>query len=214
MEQWRSGSMIDGATARYLGTYAGNLMSGVQSLAERIRCGDQDAFRLIFQQHHRFIFKFIYGMVGDRALAEELTQETFMGAYKNRATLRDDVKPSTWLYAIAKNLARGSLRSRHRENNAVGTEDSLVVKLRADKSLTPDAQLLNKELNRVIHDALAELDEDKRLVFTLKILRQCSYEEMAEITGFSIPKLKTDLHRAKAYMRRRVRPYLEMSDEV
>ena len=48
------------------------------------------------------------------------------------------------------------------------------------------------------------------MVFTLKILHQCSYEEIAEITGFSIPKLKTDLHRARVEMRRRIGPYVRV----
>jgi len=52
------------------------------------------------------------------------------------------------------------------------------------------------------------LDSDKRMVFILKALQERSYDEIAEITGFSIPKLKTDLHRAKAQMRRLIRPYL------
>ena len=56
--------------------------------------------------------------------------------------------------------------------------------------------------------ALGALDEDKRLVFTLKIFQQRSYEEIAEITGFSVPKVKTDLHRARTEMRRRMSPYL------
>jgi RNA polymerase sigma-70 factor, ECF subfamily len=46
------------------------------------------------------------------------------------------------------------------------------------------------------------------------MMQQLSYEEIAEITGFSIPKLKTDLHRAKAEMRRLIRPYLETTDEL
>jgi RNA polymerase sigma-70 factor (ECF subfamily) len=62
--------------------------------------------------------------------------------------------------------------------------------------------------------ALSALDEDKRLVFTLRIFHQRSYEEIAEITGFSIAKLKTDLHRARAEMRRRLGPYLGVSHEV
>jgi RNA polymerase sigma-70 factor (ECF subfamily) len=84
----------------------------------------------------------------------------------------------------------------------------------ADGAVTPDDQLLNKELNGVIREALGALDEDKRLVFTLKIFQQRSYEEIAEITGSSIPKLKTDLHRARAEMRRRIRPYLGVGYEV
>ena len=73
---------------------------------------------------------------------------------------------------------------------------------------TPAGQLLDKELNGVITSALSRLDEDKRLVFTLKVLQQRSYEEIAEITGFSVGKLKTDLHRARAEMRKRIGPYL------
>ena len=73
---------------------------------------------------------------------------------------------------------------------------------------------MNRELNRVIHEALGKLDEDKRVVFSLKIFHQRSYEEIAEITGFSIAKLKTDLHRAKAEMRRRIRPYVELSHDM
>ena len=66
----------------------------------------------------------------------------------------------------------------------------------------------------LIRRSLAALDEDKRLVFTLKVLHQCSYEEIAAITGFSVAKLKTDLHRARAEMRRRISPYAGVGYEV
>jgi RNA polymerase sigma-70 factor (ECF subfamily) len=78
----------------------------------------------------------------------------------------------------------------------------------SDQAPVPSHNLLNKELNEVVQRSLATLDEDKRLVFTLKVFHQCSYEEIAEITGFSIPKLKTDLHRARAEMRQRVGQYV------
>jgi RNA polymerase sigma-70 factor (ECF subfamily) len=58
------------------------------------------------------------------------------------------------------------------------------------------------------------LDEDKRLVFTLKVYQQRSYDEIAEITGFSIPKVRNDLHRARAEMRRRLSSYLGVDDEM
>ena len=83
-----------------------------------------------------------------------------------------------------------------------------------DEKLPPDRELLDKELNNVIAAALAALDDDKRMVFTLKIFQQRSYEEIAEITGFSIAKLKTDLHRARAEMKRRISPYLGAGYEV
>jgi RNA polymerase sigma-70 factor (ECF subfamily) len=192
---------------------AGALMNSSEELIARVRSGDDEAFRLIFDRYARPIISFVYDMVGQRELAEELTQETFVRAYKNLGGLRDETKLSTWLFGIAKNVTRESLRSRVKEDRKVGIEDDRVVEL-SDAGLTPDDELLNKELSGVISRALSLLDEDKRLVFTLKVFQQRSYEEIAEITGFSIPKLKTDLHRARAEMRRRIRPYLGVGYEV
>ena len=192
---------------------AGALMNSSEELISRARSGDDEAFRLIFGRYGRPIISFIYDMVGRRDLAEELTQETFVRAYKNLKALRDDTKLSTWLFGIAKNVARESLRYKHRETDRIGFDDDRVLEL-SDGKQPPDRQLLDKELNGVIQDALRALDEDKRLVFTLKIFQQRSYEEIAEITGFSIPKLKTDLHRARTEMRRRIRPYLGVGYEV
>lgn len=191
---------------------AGALMNSSEELIARARRGEDEAFRLIFDRYGRPIISFIYDMVGRRDLAEELAQETFVRAYKNLKALRDDTKLSTWLFGIAKNVARESLRYKHRETDKVGIDDDHVIEL-SDGKLPPDRQLLDKELNGVIRDALGALDEDKRLVFTLKIFQQRSYEEIAAITGSSIPKLKTDLHRARAEMRRRIQPYLGASAE-
>lgn len=179
---------------------------------ERVR-PDDETFRLIFAEHHRFIFRFLYGMVGDRNLAEDLTQETFMRAYASMNTLRGESKLSTWLCGIAKNVALNALRGRSREFS-IEINDQSVATLSDRDRTAPDIYLLNKELRNVIHDALERLDSDKRMVFILKLLQQISYDEIAEITGFSIPKLKTDLHRAKAQMRELIRPYLEMRDEM
>jgi RNA polymerase sigma-70 factor (ECF subfamily) len=189
------------------------LMNSSEELISRVRRGDDEAFRLIFERYGRPIISFIYDMVGQRDLAEELTQETFVRAYKNIGGLRDETKLSTWLFGIAKNVARESIRSRYKDDGKVGIDDDRVMEL-SDNNLLPDGALLSKELNGVIQSALGSLDEDKRLVFSLKVFQQRSYEEIAEITGFSIPKLKTDLHRARTEMRRRIRPYLGVNHEV
>ena len=189
---------------------AGARVATAQDLLSQARGGDGDAFRLIFERYSRPIISFIYDMVGRRELAEELAQETFVRAHRNLHAIRDETKLSTWLFGIAKNVARESLRSRRRDEARVDIDEDRVVEL-SDGSPLPDRQLLNKELDSVVQDALATLDEDK-LVFALKVLQQRSYEEIAVITGSSIPKLKTDLHRAKAEMRRRIRPYLGVSE--
>src|SRR5919107_454905 len=150
------------------GLHSSPQMNSLETPIERARRGDHDAFRQLFDRYSRPVISFVYDMVGDRALAEDLTQETFVRAYRHLGALREEGKFSTWLFSIAKNVAREHLRSGER---------------RAAK---------------------VELDDDKRLVFALKIFQQRSYEEIVEITGFSLPKVKTDLHRARAEMRRRI----------
>ena len=195
------------------GAFAGTLMNSARDLVTRVCQGDQEAFRLIFDRYSRPVIGFIYDMVNDRELAEELTQETFVRAYRGIGGMNPETKLSTWLFGIARNVARESLRARIRANRHVDLEDEAVLDL-SDKEPVPVERLLSKELNDVIRRSLAALDEDKRTVFTLKVFHQCSYEEIASITGFSLAKLKSDLHRARAEMRRRVKPYAGVGYEV
>jgi RNA polymerase sigma-70 factor, ECF subfamily len=183
-----------------------NLMDEIVAQAQR---GDKEAFGVIFEQHHRFIYKFIYAMLGDHGLAEELTQETFLGAYKNLHSLRSEAALKTWLCSIAKNTVYKSFRSRRKEGKQ-SEEEVETLDLVDYKNPLPDEKIINQELNTRIGAALANLDEDKRVVFILKEIQQLSYNEIAEITGDAIPKLKTDLFRAKAKMRTMLQPYLEV----
>jgi len=195
------------------GAFAATLMNTSADLVTRVCQGDADAFRLIFERYSRPVISFIYDMVNDRGLAEELTQETFVRAFRAIHTMRAETKLSTWLFGIARNVARESLRARARANNHVDLGDKSVMDLSDDKPV-PVEGLLSKELNGLIRRSLAGLDEDKRLVFTLKVLHQCSYDEIAAITGFSLAKLKTDLHRARAEIRKKISPYAGVGYEV
>ena len=195
------------------GAFAGTLMNSSRDLVARVCQGDQEAFRLIFERYSRPVIGFIYDMVSDRELAEELTQETFVRAYRGIRGMNAETKLSTWLFGIARNVARESLRARVKASRHVDLEDKSVLDL-SDNEPVPVDRLLSKELNELIRRSLAALDEDKRVVFTLKVFHQCSYEEIAGITGFSLAKLKSDLHRARTEMRRRIRPYAGVGYEV
>ena len=186
----------------------GELEDESNDLIARARDGDDAAFGIIFERHSRFVYKFIYGMIGERSAAEELKQETFLAAYKSLHALRGEANLRTWLCGIAKNLVYKTLRSRRKEGINSG-EDVTSLRIEDEKHPMPDRVFLSKELNNAVRSALAKLDADKRLVFTLKELQNLSYAEISEITGFSVPKLKTDLRRAKIEMRRSLRPYVE-----
>ena len=192
---------------------AKNLTDVSDELIARVKSGDDEAFGLIFELHHRFVLRFIYAMVGEQSVAEELTQETFLGAYKGIQSLRGEAKLQTWLCAIAKNVVGKSFRSNRKEG--VKTEAEIeTLQIIDNNGFPPDRNFLSKELKILIHAALEKLDEDKRVVFTLKELQSLSYTEISEITGHAIPKLKTDLRRAKIEMRKVIRPYLEGTDEL
>jgi RNA polymerase sigma-70 factor, ECF subfamily len=189
-------------------SHTGALMNSSEDLIARARAGEHEAFRLLFVRYAKPILSFVYEMIGDRDLAEEVTQETFVRAFKNLDQVRDDTKAVTWLFGIGKNVAREALRSKQRDR--VNREQEDVTELSDNMAqASPSEALLSKELNGAIRRALSLLDEDYRLVFVLKVFHQCRYEEIAEITGFSLAKVKTDLHRARLELRKRMRPFLE-----
>lgn len=190
-----------------------NLTDETDDLIARAQSGDGEAFNQIFEQNYRFIYKFVYAILGEQSLAEELTQETFLGAYRGIQSLRGEAKLQTWLCGIAKNVVFKSFRS-HRKEGEKSTDEVESLDVFDDKNPPPDKQFLSKELNLLIHAALKKLDADKRLVFTLKELQHLSYKEISDITGHAIPKLKTDLHRAKIEMRNALRPYVEVKNEL
>ncbi|MDQ4123214.1 MAG: sigma-70 family RNA polymerase sigma factor [Acidobacteriota bacterium] len=174
---------------------------------ELARHGDEEAFRLIFEQHHRVVLKFIYGMTGDLAQAEELTQETFLSAYRSLGSYSEEGKLALWLCGIAKNITRNWTRSRRNEIGNSQFDEQELSEIKDEVNQSPEERLLGGELDDKISRALQSLDKDKRTVFVLKILRQMSYEDISQITGSTVPKLKTDLHRARLELKRLIGSY-------
>ena len=78
------------------GAFAGTLMNSSRELVTRVCQGDQEAFRLIFERYSRPVIGFIFDMINDRELAEELTQETFVRAYRGIHGMNPETKLSTW----------------------------------------------------------------------------------------------------------------------
>ncbi len=180
----------------------------VPGVIARAKSGDEEAFHMIFRRYGRPVLSFIYQHVNNHSLAEELAQETFVRAYRNLPGLQDDARLSTWLFGIARNVTRESYRHKLRDEKKVDLDAPEALRIRATGAL-PEGAMLDRELQQAISRALAQLDEDKRTVFSLKIFHEKSYEEISAITGHSIGKLKTDLHRARHEIRRLIGPLME-----
>ena len=173
----------------------------------RAKCGDEEAFHVIFNRYGRPVLSFINNLVQNRELAEDLAQETFVRAYRNLGGLNDEVHLSSWLFGIARNVVRESARRARKDEKKIGLDEPESLRLES-KGALPEGAILDSELTSEIQKALLSLDEDKRVVFSLKIFHEKSYEEISAITGHSVGKLKTDLHRARAEMRKRIARYL------
>jgi RNA polymerase sigma-70 factor, ECF subfamily len=180
----------------------------ISAIVARSQGGDDEAFHCLFVRYQKPVLNFIYDMLSDRARAEELAQETFVRAYKNMANLRDREKFSSWLFSIAKNIVREAIREKYHEGGRIGLDSEASLQIKDGRS-RPDEELIHSELNSAMRRALQELNEDWRTVFVLKIFNQCSYEEIVEITGWSLGKVKTDLHRARLEMKRKLQDYLD-----
>ncbi len=173
----------------------------------RAKHGDEDAFHLIFNRYGRPVLSFINNLIQSHEQAEELAQETFVRAYRNLRGLQDEARLSTWLFGIARNVVREAVRQKIKAEKKVDLDAPEALRLAAPGVL-PEGALLDRELTVKISRALADLDEDKRVVFSLKIFHEKSYEEISALTGHSVGKLKTDLHRARLEIRKRLGAYL------
>ena len=163
------------------------------------------------------IFNLIYRMIGDYEEAADLTQETFISAFKAYGRFRGESKVYTWLYQIALNHCRNRLRQRGRaralqvesldqsfeweEQGQSATRDV------PDLSFAPQTLLEEKELNQRILAAVQSLPPDYREVVVLRELKGLSYNEIAEITRISLDNVKTRLSRARAMLRRKLEHY-------
>src|SRR2546427_6589361 len=101
------------------GAFAGSLMNSSADLVARACQGEQEAFRLIFERYSRPIISFIYDLVGDRELAEDLRQKRFVGRHRGLKRLPEEPKLSTCLLGIAKNFAQEPARSRRGHRHRV-----------------------------------------------------------------------------------------------
>jgi RNA polymerase sigma-70 factor, ECF subfamily len=170
-------------------------------------CLTEENFHEFFLRYSRPVLSFIFAMIQDRFHAEELCQETFIRAFRKLDSRTGNAAPSTWLFGIARNVIREAVKDKYRNLRQVPLDDPSARRLNA-VVLSVDQQLISEELNHRIRYSLGKLTEDQRAVFILKLIHNLRYDEIARITGASLSKLKTDLHRARLEMRKNLHSYM------
>ena len=175
-------------------------------LAARLRKGDLRAFEeLVIAYQHR-VFGVAVRMLGNRAEAEEIAQETFLRAHRALPEFRGQARLGTWLYAIASRLCLNRLAAPERRL-ARGDDDALAVA----PSHEPDAAatLERAELDAALREAIAGLPEERRIVVILRDLEGLSYEEIAEVLALEPGTVRSRLHRARMDLKAKLERFAE-----
>ena len=176
-------------------------------------------FDAIVTQYQKKIFNVIYRFLGDYEDAVDLTQETFISAFRHYDRFRGDAKVFTWLYQIARNLCINRVRQRERQRSLriesldqrrENNEDEGMTREIADLSQAPHTLLERKELQQRLTAAIEALPPDYKEVVLLREYHNLSYNEIVEATGLTLENVKTRLSRARAMLRRKLEPYYKM----
>ena len=151
------------------------------------------------------VLRYVTFSINDRDLAESITQDCFLKAYRGRASFRGDCAVSTWLIGIANNLVRDQLRLKKfqfwRKANATSLDITELASFLPSGESSPEARLLARERSEQVKEALNGLSVNQRKVFLLKFFEEMTLDEIATMTGMPINTVKTHLYRAVTAIR-------------
>ncbi|HEV3388444.1 MAG TPA: sigma-70 family RNA polymerase sigma factor [Solirubrobacteraceae bacterium] len=188
--------------------------SSEHELIRRARAGDQDAFAELVMMHADRVYAALRRFGLDADEADEVAQEVFVRAWRGLARFEERSQFSTWLYRIAFNEAqrRLSRRPAPRAERDPDRDDDPVLSLPESPELGPDAQTLDRELERTLERALDELPADWRAAVVLRDVEGLSTRDAAEIAGIREAAFKSRLHRGRMQLRALLEPYLELEE--
>ncbi len=176
-----------------------------KTLAAQAAAGRQRAFRELLRRYERPVFSLVYRMVRDRSLAEDLSQEAFVRAFKAIGKYNANYKFSSWMFKIANNVAIDHLRKRRLDTISLdGSPHALTEEAQArtrpvlvSEDERPDAYVENRELGNQIERAIGRLRPEYRTVTLLRHVEGHSYKEIARIMDLPLGTVKTYIHRAR-----------------
>jgi RNA polymerase sigma-70 factor (ECF subfamily) len=179
-----------------------------RSLLRRLRNRDERAFRELIENHRDRVYNICYRMLGNRHESEDVAQEVFITVFKQIDTFREEAKFSTWLYRVAVNHCKNRIKYLARrfdkardELDEQGTNGTPIGAPLPD---APDRALEGAQMEKLMQDAIAGLEEDQRIVVVLRDVEDLSIEEICEITGLPDGTVKSRLHRARLVLRKKL----------
>lgn len=159
----------------------------------------REDFEHLYETYHHQLFQYLFYMVRNREIAEELVQEVYIKVLKSYRSFKGKSSEKTWLYSIAKHIAIDWIRSQNRKKRKwegkqyEWSEREFEIK---DPSLSPEEIIQKKAEMQEVYHMLKKCTIDQQQVIIFRYIQELSIQETAEILGWTVSKVKTTQHRA------------------
>jgi RNA polymerase sigma-70 factor (ECF subfamily) len=209
-EALRPGSKPD---PQRIGNYAEDESSDA-AIMLRVAGGDESAFNYLAGKYHRAMINFLFRMVRNQAVAEELAQEVFLRVYRSRESYRAEAKFTTWLYRIATNLAVNHARDTRHERSAqtiyldAPDEETGTTPDVADDEPTVEQRLVRDERMAAIRAHVMALPERQRMAVLMHKYQGMDYKQIGEVLKLSESATKSLLFRAYQTLRDKLKDFV------
>ncbi len=190
-----------------------------QQLVERAQRGDKQAFELLVIKYQRKLARLLSQFIRDAAEVEDVTQETFIKAYRSLSSFRGDSAFYTWLYRIGINAAKNFLVAQKRRasttSNGIDIEDAENFEEASQlRDLdTPESELMSKQIAQTVHQTLNELPEELRTAITLREIEGLSYEEIANAMNCPTGTVRSRIFRAREAISDKLQSVMEIGKD-
>jgi len=186
-------------------------------LITRCKNRDENAFRVLIEQYKTNLASFIYRIVWDEELTQDLVQETFIKVFLNIHKFEYIARLKTWIYTIATNLSINEWRKQKRrkifsiqhilQERGAGSFDDIGLLSHED---SPLQNVMSMEKSKYINKALQSLPPKYRIPIILFEIEQEPYEAIAEILHIPIGTVKSRIHRGRMLLKKKLQPYLDI----
>lgn len=170
-------------------------------LIKKAQEGHPLAFRYLVERHQQMTYALAYRFLNNTDDAKDIVQEAFIRIWKNLDTYKSEIKFSTWLYKITTNLCLDKIKSKHHQQRNNHVRENFEIQ---DPS-TPEKELEQEELARIIHQAAQTLTPKQQAVFILRDLHGLTTEEIEETLNMSSGKIKSNLYYARIAMQEKLK---------
>jgi RNA polymerase sigma-70 factor (ECF subfamily) len=166
-----------------------------QHYINKVIKGDTNAFVYLVDNYKDMVFSLAYKMTKNREEAEEISQDSFIKAFKNLKNFKGESKFSTWLYRIAYHASLDAIKKNRNNNSTFEINDVTLNQIKAVENILEGIE--RKERAIIIDDCLQKLPEEERSIIWMFYFDELSLKEIIEVTGLSEANLKVKLHRSR-----------------